>query len=155
LAQLRDLAPKAFAAARLTYGTLTVSGTPRRLAVLVEGLAPRQPDSETLVKGPPANRAYDSGGALTQAAIGFARSKGINPDALQVREIDGGSYVTGVVYQKGRAAAEVLAELLPGLIAKLQFDKTMRWNVTGVAFSRPIRWIVALLGEHVVPFSYA
>ncbi len=155
LAQLRDLAPKLLAGARLTHGALTVYGTPRRLVLLVEDLSPRQPDSETLVKGPPANRAYDSGGALTPAAIGFARSKGISVEALQVRDIDGGQYVTGVVRATGRAAALVLAELLPNLIAKLQFEKTMRWNATGVAFSRPIRWLVALLGEHVVPFSYA
>ena len=155
LAQLRDLAPKALAAARLSHGALTVYGTPRRLVVLVADLAPRQPDSETLVKGPPAKIAYDSGGALTPAAVGFARSKGLSVDALQVREIDGGSYVTGLLRETGRPAAAVLAELLPGLIAKLQFEKTMRWNATSIAFSRPIRWLVALLGEHVIPFSYA
>ncbi|MCC7359796.1 MAG: glycine--tRNA ligase subunit beta [Anaerolineales bacterium] len=155
LVQLRELAPQALAAARLTHGVLTVHGTPRRLALLVEDLAPRQPDAETLVKGPPAKIAYDSGGALTPAAVGFARSKGLSVDALQVREMDGGSYVTGVVRAAGRPAAAVLADLLPGLVAKLQFEKTMRWNATGVAFSRPIRWLVALLGEHVIPFSYA
>jgi len=155
LAQLRDLAPKLLAGLRLTHGPLTVYGTPRRLVVLVEALAPRQPDSETLVKGPPANRAYDSGGALTPAALGFARSKGLSVDALVVRDLDGGQYVTGLVRETGRPAALVLAELLPTLIAKLQFEKTMRWNATGLAFSRPIRWLVALLGEHVIPFSYA
>jgi glycyl-tRNA synthetase len=155
LAQLRELAPKLFAGARLTHGALTVYGTPRRLVLLVEDLAARQPDSETLVKGPPANRAYDSGGELTPAAIGFARSKGLSVDALQVRDIDGGQYVTGVVREVGRPAATVLAELLPSLIAKLQFEKTMRWNATGIAFSRPIRWLVALLGETVIPFTYA
>src|SRR5690606_18148095 len=96
LGQLRDLTPKLLAEARLTHGEVQVFATPRRLAVLVADLAPRQPDAETVVKGPPANRAYDSGGAPTPAAIGFARGKGVAVEALEVREIDGGRYVTAV-----------------------------------------------------------
>src|SRR5579859_3743144 len=126
LAQLRELAPKLLGEARLSHGEVSVYGTPRRLAVLVAEVAPRQPDSETVVKGPPANRAYDSGGAPTPAAVGFARSKGVSVDALEVREIDGGRYVSAVVREAGRPAPAVLAELLPALIAKLQFEKTMR-----------------------------
>lgn len=155
MAQLRDMAPGLLADARLGHGAVAVYGTPRRLALLVEGLEPRQADSEAVVKGPPANRAYDSGGAPTPAAVGFARSKGVSVDALEVREIDGGRYVTAVVRQTGRPAATVLAELLPALIARLQFEKTMRWNASGVAFSRPIRWLVALLGEQLISFTYA
>ncbi len=155
LAQLRELAPKLLNEARLSHGPVSVYGTPRRLAVLVAEVAPRQPDNESVVKGPPANRAYDSGGAPTPAAQGFARSKGVSVDALEVREIDGGRYVTAVVREAGRPAPAVLAELLPALIGKLQFDKTMRWNASGVAFSRPIRWLVGLLGDEVIPFGYA
>ncbi|MCC6188110.1 MAG: glycine--tRNA ligase subunit beta [Anaerolineales bacterium] len=155
IAQLRELAPRRLAEARLAHGAVQVYGTPRRLALLVEDVAPRQADSETLVKGPPANRAYDSGGAPTPAAVGFARSKGVSVGALEVRELDGGRYVTAVVRETGRPAPAVLAELLPDLIARLRFEKTMRWNASGVAFSRPIRWLVALLGGQVVAFSYA
>jgi glycyl-tRNA synthetase len=155
LAQLRDVAPNLLTNARLGHGAVGVYGTPRRLALLVDGLGPRQADSEAVVKGPPANRAYDSGGAPTPAAVGFARSKGVSVDALEVREIDGGRYVTAMVRETGRPAATVLAELLPALIARLQFEKTMRWNASGVAFSRPIRWLVALLGDQLVPFAYA
>jgi glycyl-tRNA synthetase len=155
LGQLRELAPTALAEARLSHGDIQVFATPRRLAVLVEGVAPRQPDAETVVKGPPANRAYDSGGAPTPAAVGFARGKGVSVDALEVREMDGGSYVTAVVRETGRPAAQVLAEVLPALIGRLQFEKTMRWNESSVAFSRPIRWLVALLGEHIIPFNFA
>ena len=155
LAQLRELAPKLLAEARLSHGAVTVYGTPRRLSLLVESLQPRQADHEAVVKGPPANRAYDSGGAPTPAAIGFARSKGVPIEALEVRELDGGRYVTALVRETGRSASAVLAELLPALIGRLQFEKTMRWNATGIAFSRPIRWLVALLGEQVVPFEYA
>jgi glycyl-tRNA synthetase len=155
LAQLRELGPRMLADARLEHGGVHVYGTPRRLALLVEAVAPRQADSESLAKGPPANRAYDTLGEPTPAAIGFARSKGLPVEALEVRDLDGGKYVTAVVRETGRPAPAVLAELLPALIARLQFEKTMRWNQTGVAFSRPIRWLVALLGEAVVPFEYA
>ncbi len=83
----------------------------------------------------------------TPAAEGFARSKGVALSDLQVREIDGGHYVAAVVRQAGRPAVAVLAEALPGLIAGLRFDKSMRWNSSNVPFSRPIRWLLALYGE--------
>ena len=84
------------------------------------------------------------------------RGKGLTPKDLEVRELDGGRYVFAVVKQAGRPAAEVLAESLPGLVAGIKFDKSMRWNASpGVAFSRPLRWFVALLGETVIPFEYA
>lgn len=155
LSQLRGLAPKMLAEVRLGHGAVEVYGTPRRLALLVAEVTPGQADMEELIKGPPANRAYDSGGALTQAGLGFARGKGVPVEALEVREMDGGRYVVAVVKRAGRPAADVLAEALPALIGKLQFERTMRWNETGTAFSRPIRWLVGLLGETVLPFAYA
>jgi glycyl-tRNA synthetase len=147
---------------RLTYGKIDIEGTPRRLVVIVDGLCSRQPDLEQVVKGPPANRAYDAYDAATgtvgnptRAGEGFARSKGVDVADLQVRDMDGGHYVVAVVRQEGRLAGEVLAEALPGLVASLSFGKSMRWNASGVLFSRPIRWYVALLGEVVLPFEYA
>ena len=118
-------------------------------------LGPRQPDLEELVKGPPAERAFDPDGTPTKAAQGFARGKGVDVNALETREENGGKYVFAVVKQKGRPAHEVLAEALPGLVAGISFKKSMRWNSSGVAFSRPIRWFVSLLGETVIPFEYA
>ncbi|NDJ60805.1 MAG: glycine--tRNA ligase subunit beta, partial [Chloroflexi bacterium] len=91
----------------------------------------------------------------TKAAEGFARSRGVSVDDLTVEEIDGGRYVMALVQETGRPAAEVLAEALPGLIAGIKFNRAMRWNSTNIAFSRPIRWLLALLGETVVPFTYA
>ncbi len=155
LRQLREAAPRLLDEARLAHGPVEVYGTPRRLVVLAHDVAPRQADREQLVKGPPASRAYDPAGQPTPAALGFARSKGVPVEALETREMDGGRYVAAVVREAGRPAPAVLAEALPGLIGRLQFDKTMRWNETGVAFSRPIRWIVALLGEAVIGFEYA
>ncbi|MGB8212783.1 MAG: glycine--tRNA ligase subunit beta [Anaerolineales bacterium] len=140
----------------LGHGSVRVCGTPRRLAVYVETLAPRQPDREDLVKGPSAERAIGPDGLPTPAAIGFARGKGLTPKDLEVREFDGGKYVVALVKRTGRPAAEVLVESLPGLVAGLKFDKSMRWlPASGVAFSRPLRWFVALLGETVIPFEYA
>jgi len=155
LEQLKQGVPTLLDDLRLTHGSVTVQGTPRRLAVWVRQLAGSQPDRESLVKGPPAARAYDAMGQLTQAAQGFARSKGIDPAQLHVAEVDGGSYVVARVFEAGRSTPAVLVEALPGLIAGIRFDKAMRWNASGVSFSRPIRWLTALFGTEVVPFSYA
>lgn len=153
--QLENLIPVLLADLRLTHGPIRVLSTPRRLVVEVEAVAPEQPDLEQVVKGPPAERAFDPQGNPTRAAEGFARSKGVEVEALQVREMDGGRYVVAVVRRAGRPALEVLGEAMPGLIAAIHFEKTMRWNQSNVAFSRPIRWLLALLGGQVVPFEYA
>ena len=147
LEQLRANAPAWLEQLRLEHGVIHVSGTPRRLVVYVESLTAQQPDREELVRGPSAERAFGPDGIPTPAAIGFAKSKGLTPKDLEVREVDGGRYVFAVVKQAGRPAAQVLAESLPGLVAGIKFDKSMRWNELGVAFSRPLRWFVALLGE--------
>ena len=121
-------------------------------------LIPRQPDREDLVKGPPASKAFDKAGKALPAGMGFAKKNGIKTSALEVREQDGGKYVFAAVKQTGRTTPEVLAEALPKLVEGIKFEKSMRWlpasDSNGV-FSRPIRWLVALLGEHVIPFEYA
>ncbi len=155
IAQLEEALPKLLAEARLEHGPIRVTGTPRRLVVYVEDLAARQRDEEGLVKGPPAKIAFDDQGRPTQAAKGFARSQGVAVESLEVREMDGGRYAVAVRVEKGQPAAEVLATLLPDLTASLRFPLAMRWNAANVAFSRPIRWIVALLGDSVIPFEYA
>jgi len=155
LTQLRTAVPALLTELRLDYDTVEVHGTPRRLVVYVPQLASRQTDLETVVKGPPANRAFDEAGKPTPAARGFARSRGVDVTALQVVEDKGGRYVAAVVHETGRPAPEVLAEALPGCIAGLTFGKSMRWNATNVSYSRPLRWLVALYGPQVVPFTYA
>jgi glycyl-tRNA synthetase len=155
LEQLKVSVPKLLADLHLDHGSVSIVGTPRRLAVFVESLAARQPDREDLVKGPPADRAFGADGVPTPAGIGFAKKNGVQPSALEVREENGGKYVFAVVKQSGRPTVDVLIEALPGLVAGIKFDKSMRWNQSGVAFSRPLRWFVALLGEMVVPFECA
>ncbi len=154
LAQLNELAPKLFANQRLAAQALKIDGTPRRL-VIKATIAARQPDEDRVVKGPPANKAFDSESKPTAVAEGFAKKQGIPVSALQRTEIDGGEYVTANVKSVGRPAIDVLAEELPKRIADIRFEQSMRWNSSGVAFSRPIRWILALLDDQVIPFEYA
>jgi glycyl-tRNA synthetase len=123
--------------------------------MVIEDVAPRQPDLEQIIKGPPAKLAFDAEGRPTRAAEGFARSRGIAVADLSVRELDGGQYAAATLREQGRLAGEALVEALPELVASISFESNMRWNASGVAFSRPIRWFVALLGETVLPFSYA
>jgi glycyl-tRNA synthetase len=154
----------------LEHGDIRIFGTPRRLAILVDSVSSTQPDREEVVKGPPADKAIVgqianlstpfvtgqiSNLTYTPAAQGFAKKNGINVEDLQVREEGGGKYVFAVVKQKGRPTPEVLAEALPKLVESIKFEKSMRWNDSGVSFSRPIRWFVALLGDQIIPFEYA
>ncbi len=152
---LKESAPKLFSDLRLSYTDLRVEGTPRRLIVRVDGMETRQSDREELVRGPAAKIAFDADGNPTKAAQGFARGKGLDVPQLERREEGGVEYVFGVVREEGRPASEVLAEALPGLIGGIAWPKSMRWNASNVAFGRPVRWIVALLGEEVVPFTFA
>jgi glycyl-tRNA synthetase len=155
LEQLRTGLTIALREERLSYRSLRVVGTPRRLVALVHGLAARQPDRERQVRGPQVRIAYDERGNPTRAAEGFARGQGIDVSALQARVIDGREYAVAVLAEEGRDASEVLAETLPQVIAGITFPQSMRWNGAGASFSRPLRWCLALLDEVIVPFEYA
>jgi glycyl-tRNA synthetase len=155
VAQLNEVAPKMLAESRLSHGEVKVFATPRRLSLLIKKVIARQPDVEKVLKGPSADRAYDAQGNPTPAAQGFAKGKGVPVESLEKREMDGGNYVVAVVREVGKPASELLSELLPKMIATIKFEKAMRWNASGVSFSRPIRWLVAMLGATVIPFDYA
>jgi len=153
--QLNNRVPSMLEEARLAHTEIKVFGTPRRLVVSVKDLAARQTDFVQVVKGPPADRAFNADGTPTKAGEGFARSKGVDVSALEVSEVDGGKYVTVKLHQEGQSAISVLGQLIPEIISSLKFDKPMRWNASGVSFSRPIRWLVGILGDRLVPFEYA
>ncbi len=144
---------------KLTNSGIKVLGTPRRLVVQISELAAREPDSLTDLKGPPEAVAFDAEGGPTQALLGWARKNGVPLEALKreslVRERDGGRYVSWSKEAAGVPTAALLSGLLPEVISKIKFEKSMRWNSSGVQFSRPIRWIAALYGETVIPFEYA
>ncbi len=154
-ARLNERMPDLLNELYLEHGNIRVFTTPRRLVVSIDSLSPNQPDREDLVKGPPADKAFDKDGIASPAAMGFAKKNGVDTKALEVREEGNNKYVFAVVKQKGRPTAEVLMEALPKLVEGIKFDKSMKWNESGVAFSRPIRWYVALLGETALPFEYA
>ena len=151
LADLKRLAGDLFAERRLAYENLRTIGTPRRTALLVTGLAERQEDVSTETRGPSVAIAFDAEGNPTKAGAGFARGQGIEPSALIQRD----GYVYASVHEQGAETAQLLAELLPELIRAIPLPNSMRWGDLDFRFIRPIRWIVALYGTEVVPFTLA
>ncbi|MDQ7794097.1 MAG: glycine--tRNA ligase subunit beta [bacterium] len=151
LVQLAEVAARRLAEARLGHGALRAVGTPRRLALLVDGVAPAQEDLLTEVKGPPVRAAFDGEGKPTPAAEGFARGQGLAVSELVARD----NYVYAVRREPGRPAREVLARLLPDIVTGLEFARPMRWGTGETKFVRPIRWLLTLLGDQVVEFEFA
>lgn len=150
-------AEDALADARLGHGSVTVLGTPRRIVLSVAEVAGQQRDLSERVVGPPARVAFDADGRPTKAAAGFAKKNGVELDALERSEVEGkkGEYVVCTRHEAGRPAAEVLPGLLEALIAALPWPKSMRWGFGETAFVRPVHWLVALLGEQVLPLQFA
>jgi len=152
LSQLEKAAAEGLTAARLGFSSARAIGTPRRLAVLVEGLADRQQAETREVTGPAVKVAFDADGRPTNAAKGFAKGAGIDVDKLERITTPKGEYLLARVHDKGKSTLEVLPSLVPGWISALTFPKTMHWH-GNTRFARPVRWIVCLLGEAVVPFE--
>ncbi|XP_060673188.1 glycine--tRNA ligase, chloroplastic/mitochondrial 2 isoform X2 [Ziziphus jujuba] len=152
--QLKDLMLQLLDKQRLHHGELQAFGTPRRLVIFVENLSTKQEENEVEVRGPPVLKAFDEKGNPTKACEGFCRRYSVALDSLY-RKVDGkAEYVYVRVKESSRLALEVLSEDLPNAIVKIAFPKSMRWN-SQVMFSRPIRWILALHGDVVVPFTFA
>ena len=154
VSQLRRALEDAVDRARLSHGAVEVEATPRRVVATIAGVGPRQPDRTVVVRGPRADRAFAADGTPTPAALGFARKQGFAVDELGRVEEGGVAYLIASRVEPGQAAGDVLASLLAGVVESLHFERTMRWGAGPVAFSRPIRWLLALLGNAVVPFSY-
>ncbi|HAJ57955.1 MAG TPA: glycine--tRNA ligase subunit beta [Cyanobacteria bacterium UBA8543] len=152
IAQWQSRLPKTLEEQLLTPEAIEIYGTPRRLGVLITGLPEQQPDREEEVKGPPASAAFKDG-KPTQAAAGFARKQGVELDALSVRDTDKGQFVFAVKKTAGRPASEILTELIPQWIFRLEGKRFMRWGDGDLRFSRPICWLVALLDDAVLPIE--
>src|SRR5580704_6496853 len=147
--QLRELFQDLLDRTKLAGTIASVDATPRRLVLQAEGLAERQADSEELILGPPKS-------AGTGAATGFAKKMGTTPDQLGTETGAKGEYFSFKKHLKGQDTNAILATELPQLILKIHFPKTMYWNGKGSErFIRPIRWLVALFGDSVVPFQLA
>lgn len=151
VAQLADLARENLSAARLSFDDLKVYGTPRRLSVVVYGAADRQADEAIRKRGPSIAAAFDADGNPTKAAQGFARGQGISADAL-VRD---GEYVWADIVNAGKPAIEVLPDVFAAMISGLSFGRSMHWGSEEFRFIRPIRWLVALCGDEIVPMEIA
>ncbi|MFM9048395.1 MAG: glycine--tRNA ligase subunit beta [Cyanobium sp.] len=150
LPQLEEQLGNDLHGARLPFDALHVMGTPRRLAVLVEGLPLRPADADEEPQGPPAQQAFRDG-VPTPAAEGFAKRCGLPVEQLELRDTPKGPFVFASTRQPGRPVAEVLAELIPSWIWGLQGRRFMRWGEGDSRFSRPVRWLVALLDSDVIP----
>ncbi|MEG4023595.1 glycine--tRNA ligase subunit beta [Microcoleus sp. S13C4] len=150
--QWERLVPATLAEESLTKDSINVYATPRRLAVLVKGLPVQQLDREEEVKGPPASSAFKDG-KPTKAAEGFAKKQGVEIDALEVRATDKGDFVFVLKKIPGRMTADILTELVPQWINKLEGKRFMRWADGDLKFPRPIRSLVALLDDSVLPIT--
>jgi len=149
-AQLAEKLPAALSEARLAFRSVAVYGTPRRIAAVVRGLSPVQKTIEVVVKGPPASKAFLADGSPSPALAGFAGKNGVDPKALRTEN----GYIVLRRKETGKPAGEVLPGLLSGLVSSLQFGKVMRWDASGAAFSRPVRWLTALLGAETLPVEW-
>ncbi|MFY9174895.1 MAG: glycine--tRNA ligase subunit beta [Peptococcia bacterium] len=153
LRQMQELAGKLLTEARINYGKITSWGTPRRLALIISDLAEKGQDIQEEVRGPAKKAAFDEAGNYTKAAQGFARSQGVSVESLYVKEVGNGEYLFAKKELEGRKTAEVLPELAVQLITSLNFPKPMRWGDKEMRFARPIRWLVSLLDDQVIPFE--
>ncbi len=153
LEQLAATVGKALDDARLGHGRISTFGTPRRLIVYVESVAPRQPDSAVETRGPAVKAAYDPQGHPTAAAAGFARSAGVAVEDLVRKQTPGGEYVFAIKHVPGKPARTLLAEIFPAAIKAVEFPRSMRWGSGELRFARPIRWLVALWGDELVEFT--
>ena len=153
--QLADGARKVLEAARIGAGDVRAVSTPRRLTLIVEDIALRQSDLIREVRGPAARVAFGADGRPTPAAEGFAKAQGVPVSALERRATPQGEYVYAVRREPGERTRAVLETLLPQLAGELSFPKSMRWGTGTVRFSRPVRWLVALLGGQGVACEFA
>jgi glycyl-tRNA synthetase beta chain len=144
---------KKLTAARIAHGEVSVYGTPRHLAVMIDDVAVRQKTMTTEVLGPPEKVAYDDAGNPTVAIQKFAEKVGMDVSSLKVKKTEKGSYVCVKVVERGLATRTILKQMLPEAILSIPFPKTMKWGELNITFARPIHSILALLGSKVVPFQ--
>lgn len=151
LGQLKQLAETKLNDAHLPFESIATYGTPRRLALIVKGLADTSAEISERHKGPSASIAYDADGNATKAAIGFARGKGLDVADLVVED----GYIYAETKTAGVPSKDIVSEMLPQLITGLNFPKSMHWGDLDAKFVRPVRWLVALLDEEVIPVEFA
>ncbi len=153
--QMKELAEQGFAAAGLVYQRLDTYATPRRLALMVEGLAEKAADQEVEAKGPAKKAAYDEQGQPTRALEGFCKGQGVQVSDLFEKEIKDNIYMFALKKSTGQDTALLLPEILVNVVEKIYFPKPMRWGYHTLRFARPIHWLVALFGSEVIDIDFA
>lgn len=153
--KLGGLMEEALSGARISFEEVSVFTTPRRLITIVSGLPESTEESVEEFRGPSVKIAFDDEGNPTKAALGFARGKGVDASALERRDENGTEYVWAVKRTPAQATADLLPAILTGLITAIPWPKTQRWGSRHEQFSRPVRWLLALLDDEVVPVEFA
>jgi len=153
LQALETLLTDKLAAARIDHGAMRTFGTPRRLAIEIDAVAPKQRSESTEILGPPARVGFDADGKPTVAAEKFAEKAGVPVSRLKRKQTDKGDYLAARRTERGRATRTVLKGVLPEVVLAVPFPKSMRWADQDITFARPIHTIVALLGDKTIPFS--
>lgn len=153
--KLGGLMEEALSGACISFEEVSVFTTPRRLITIVSGLPESTEESVEEFRGPSVKIAFDEEGNPTKAALGFARGKGVDASALERRDENGTEYVWAVKRTPAQATADLLPAILTGLITAIPWPKTQRWGSRHEQFSRPVRWLLALLDDEVVPVEFA
>ncbi len=143
----------ALSRARIDYGSSKIMGTPRRLTLIIEGVADQQKAKTSILTGPPEKVGFDSNGKPTIAARKFADKAGISVDQLTVEETDKGRYLTAVVAETCEPSGTIIEAMLEKQILAIPFPKSMRWGSLSISFARPIISLVGLLGDQVLKFK--
>ncbi|WP_026893667.1 glycine--tRNA ligase subunit beta [Clostridiisalibacter paucivorans] len=153
LKQLQNNNEKMLRENRIEFGEVTVYATPRRLVLIVEDIGETQADLEETVKGPAKRIAYDKDGNPSKALLGFARGQGVDLDNIIIKEYKGEEYVYAHKFISGGSSIEILKVKLAEIIKSIGFPKPMKWGGKNLKFARPIRWIMAIFNDKIIPFD--
>ena len=151
--QIENISNEILTKERLKFTDLVVYTTPRRLSLIINGLEDKQESLEEIVKGPSLKIAYDNEGNPSKAIMGFMRGQGIDKNSIIIDKINGEDYIFAKITKRGKSVEEILASNMPELIKRISFPKSMRWGGKNIRFARPIRWIVSILDDKVIPFD--
>ena len=153
LFQLESNLSKLLKENRIAFDEIKSYGTPRRLVLIVDGIQDKQSDLEEEIKGPAKKIAVDADNNFTKPAIGFMKSKNLNPEDIYFKVVGKDEYMFATIKQKGELSEDIIKEILPQTIKSVVFPKSMRWGGKNLRFVRPIRWLVTLLNDNVVDFD--
>lgn len=154
IAQLERIVPQKFKDANIGFESFEIEATPRRIVLAMQGVTEAQPDEAQSFRGPAKRLGVKEDGSFSPAALGFARSKGISPEELIEKDVDGQIYLFAETLKEGRPSTEVLPEILSSLIDDIDWPKSMHWGESKLRFIRPLRWILAIFGGETLEMSY-